>query len=113
MVSPLVYNILCRRNFPDNLRRAFLAILAEYDLLDFTVINRYYLVRTYHFDIPDEITQAITHFTNAGILERGPSINGKATYRIRPGFIASNKDIQRIEDRMTYRAQREALGLKC
>ena len=109
MVTHLIYNILCRREFPDNLRRAFLAILTEYDLTDFVTINVHYMTMVYDFDLDAEITQAITHFVNAGILEPGPRVNFEPTYRIRPQFIISHKDIDRLQRRIVDRTRREAL----
>lgn len=112
MVSPLVYNLLCRREFPEAVRRAFLAILAEYDLRDWTVINPFYILRCYNFDLDSEVTHAVTHMTNAGILEPGPRVNQWTTYRIRPEFIVSDRDIERLQRRAANRKAREAMGAK-
>jgi hypothetical protein len=109
MVTHMVYNVLARRDFPDNLRRAFLAILAEYDLTDFVTINVHYMTMIYDFDIDAEFTQAITHFVNAGVLESGPRVNFEPTYRIRPEFVASRNDIDRLQKRVADRKRREAL----
>jgi len=109
MLTTVAYRLLSRKGLPDYIRRGLMAMLTEYDLRNFVVIDIYKLTEHYGFAEVEEIKETLQYFVNAGVLELGPRVNFKQTYRIRSQFIVSVADVNRYG--LQERQEREALAL--
>lgn len=109
VLTAACYKLLARARMPNPYRRAFMAILCEYDLRTFVFVDPVDIFYRYAFDRYEDVELAIVYFENAGLLEPGPRVNQHQTYRIRQSFLMSENEITKLQAEREARAEREKI----